>query len=151
MHPSQTPAASPTIGKTLEPTDDTRRRATELNARRLRHGCLPLVPDGNLGMLASQHARYVADTGTLTHLSSEGQDPGARVRDSGIEARGVGETVARGREARRWSSEVGDPASDCDVTRIGVGYGEGRCTVIAPVVGCLVSAGRIRVEIYTAR
>jgi uncharacterized protein YkwD len=54
-----------------------------------------LRPNALLDRVAEQHANNVCLTGRIAHEPSPGEDPQARLLRAGVEARRVGETVAR--------------------------------------------------------
>lgn len=69
-------------------------------ARLRRHASVPpLRGNAILDRLAAAHARAVCADGRVTH-EEEGEDPVARVRRAGLEARWVGEVVARASSRR---------------------------------------------------
>lgn len=68
-----------------------------IGALRERAGALPLRPHRILATVAREHAEHVCRAGRAAHELEPGRDPRRRARERGIEARHVGEVVARGR------------------------------------------------------
>lgn len=71
-----------------------------LAALRAEHGRLALRDNRLLAGVAQAHAEAVCARGRAAHELEPGGDPKARVRRAGLEARQVGETVARARDVR---------------------------------------------------
>jgi len=71
--------------------------AAESALRRLRgsEGLRPLRDNTLLARVAAQHAERVCKSGRVAHELTPGDDPESRLRQEGVEARRVGETVAR--------------------------------------------------------
>jgi uncharacterized protein YkwD len=67
-------------------------RLTQL---RQRQGRVALRENQLLGRVAAEHAERVCKDGRIVHELAPGDDPQRRLRDAGVEARRVGETVAR--------------------------------------------------------
>jgi hypothetical protein len=66
-----------------------------LDALRADAGRPPLRSNALLATAARQHAQQVCETGRVAHELAPGRDPTHRLREAGITARRVGETVAR--------------------------------------------------------
>jgi uncharacterized protein YkwD len=75
--------------------------ATTERLARLRraHDIPPLRANALLERVAAAHATRVCATGVVAHEPAAGSDPKARLRLAGVEARRVGETVARSETA----------------------------------------------------
>ena len=71
----------------------------EIDGLRRRAGALVLRPNELLATSAQRHARRVCETGQVAHRIQGGDDPVARLRAEHVEARSVGEAVARGASA----------------------------------------------------
>jgi uncharacterized protein YkwD len=93
VEPSSAPQESPP-----SPLPDDARIADELNAARRAQGLAPLRRSAALDTVAAAHAATMAATGNVAHDAGDG-DPVERVRAAGIEARIVGENVARAGDA----------------------------------------------------
>jgi uncharacterized protein YkwD len=59
----------------------------------------PLRPNAVLDRVATDHAARVCESGVVAHEPAAGADPKARLRLAGVDARRVGETVARSETA----------------------------------------------------
>lgn len=71
---------------------------TRVAALRERAGSAALRPHRILATVAEAHAQHVCRVGRAAHELEPGRDPRARARARGVEARHVGEVVARGRD-----------------------------------------------------
>ncbi len=102
-------AAEPTpSGYSTSGGSDVPSRVADL---REHHGVSPLRPNRILDAEARRHARHVCTAGRAVHrLDGEG-DPEQRLRGRGIEARVVGETVARARTVSEAMSALADSPS----------------------------------------
>jgi uncharacterized protein YkwD len=80
-----------------------------------------------LDHLAQEQARFVCGSGQVGHESEPGRDPEQRLAKAGVEARRVGEVVARAEnEAAAWSSLERSPAHRMSLLEPGFtdgGYG----------------------------
>lgn len=66
-----------------------------LSAFRRREGAPGVRENQLLGLSAQRHAQRVCELGKVAHRLREGEDPETRLREEHIEARAVGEAVAR--------------------------------------------------------
>jgi len=80
------------------PLADDARILDELNAVRRMQGVVPLRRSAELDAVARAHATRMAAMGSVAHDAGDG-DPTVRVRQAGIEARVIGENVARAGDA----------------------------------------------------
>ena len=71
-----------------------------LSALRAQYSSLPLRNNQLLRRVASKHAQAVCKSGEVVHELDEGGDPEARVALKNIQARSIGETVARAEDTR---------------------------------------------------
>jgi uncharacterized protein YkwD len=70
-----------------------------LSALRREHGRPALRENELLGKVASAHAKRVCEGGHVAHELEPGQDPERRLREAGVQAQRVGETVSRAQNA----------------------------------------------------
>jgi hypothetical protein len=73
--------------------------AKRLARLRRAHEIPPLRPNAVLQRVAAVHAAQVCKSGVVAHEPAAGADPKARLRLAGVDARRVGETVARSETA----------------------------------------------------
>jgi uncharacterized protein YkwD len=113
------PAREPSAASARVPTLDAKPSSENKDAslfsllRELRRsrGSAALRPNRLLDQVAQTHARDVCESGRIAHELSPGADPQARLLESGIQARLVGETVARAVDAATAFSQLGDSPS----------------------------------------
>lgn len=91
--------ASPSIGDEVEASAAARVLSPRVSALRRDHGRLDVRDNRLLFAVASAHAREVCEQGKLAHELVPGRDPEARVREAGLRARLVGETIGRAADA----------------------------------------------------
>jgi uncharacterized protein YkwD len=93
------PLADKPVDKPDDKGDGRERSQSSLFARlsafRRREGVPGVRENQLLGMSAQRHAARVCELGKVAHRLREGEDPETRLRDEHIEARSVGEAVAR--------------------------------------------------------
>jgi uncharacterized protein YkwD len=82
-----------------------------LSAFRRSEGVPGLRQNALLGQSAQRHAERVCELGKVAHRLGEGDDPETRLREEHIEARSVGEAVARAGSADAALSAVFDSPS----------------------------------------
>jgi uncharacterized protein YkwD len=111
--PAPVEAPAPT---TEVPSDAARERTQDslfarLSAFRRREGAGGVRQNQLLGLSAQRHAARVCELGKVAHRLGEGDDPETRLREEHIEARSVGEAVARAGSADAALSAVFDSPS----------------------------------------
>ncbi len=122
------PVAERTIGEVLDsaPLAEGASLESAIGALRHRAEVSPLRSSHLLARLAQRHAEAVCREGRVAHVLDEG-DAERRLMREGVEARHVGEVVARGRdEAAAWHALVSSPShrgalSDRRFTDAGLG------------------------------
>jgi uncharacterized protein YkwD len=82
-----------------------------LSAFRRREGAGSLRTNQLLSLSAQRHASRVCELGKVAHRLNEGEDPETRLREEHIEARSVGEAIARAGSADSALSAVFDSPS----------------------------------------
>jgi uncharacterized protein YkwD len=95
---SQAPAGTPSAprGARTRPVETLFAR---LDGFRHSEGVGSLRPNQALSNSAQRHAQRVCELGKVGHRLSQGEDPETRLREEHIEARGVGEAIARAESA----------------------------------------------------
>lgn len=94
------PEPEPPVADKPDDKGDGRERSqgslfARLSAFRRREGVASVRENQLLGMSAQRHASRVCELGKVAHRLREGEDPETRLREEHIEARSVGEAVAR--------------------------------------------------------
>ncbi|MFI5306024.1 MAG: CAP domain-containing protein [Polyangiales bacterium] len=92
--PNAKPLASPRAAPELAQQGDANAAAL-LSALRRDHGRPALRENALLGKVASAHAQRVCGEGRVAHELEPGEDPERRLREAGVQAHRVGETVSR--------------------------------------------------------
>jgi uncharacterized protein YkwD len=105
-------AAAPDAGPPARPNSRGREALfARLTAFRRNEGVPGLRPNQLLGQSAQRHAERVCELGKVAHRLGEGDDPETRLREERIEARSVGEAVARASSADAALSAMFDSPS----------------------------------------
>lgn len=143
-----TPTATSTPTDDGDMTDRELTRFQQINDERARNGCDPVLPDSRLTHVARAQASYVDDSDDFTHEDANGSDPRHRMEAAGVSANSVGEYLQAGDNTSGWSGGAGDPATDCGVRRLGVGYDGGDVCMHSWLLGCYDWADPIWVEDY---
>jgi uncharacterized protein YkwD len=97
--PAPTPAAQPDAGPPKVTARSREALFARLTAFRRNEGVPGLRQNQLLGQSAQRHAERVCELGKVAHRLGEGDDPETRLREERIEARSVGEAVARSTSA----------------------------------------------------
>jgi uncharacterized protein YkwD len=142
-----TPKPSPTPTDDGDMTDAELARFQQVNDERARNGCSPVLPDSRLTHTARAQASYIDDADDLTHDDANGDGPRERMQAAGVTSSQLGEFLQADNSTGRWSGGAGDPATDCGVHRLGVGYDSG--AVVSCVIIFCSSKGPIWVEDYS--
>ena len=99
-----------------------------MNAHRVDEGCAPLAWRTDVAAVAESHSADMVDRGFFSHTSPEGDGPGERLDDAGIETQGWAENIAYGTGSGAtvlglWLDSPGHRANieNCALTHHGVG------------------------------
>jgi uncharacterized protein YkwD len=109
--PAPPPAAQPDAGAPKATARSREALFARLTAFRRSEGVPGLRQNQLLGQSAQRHAERVCELGKVAHRLGEGDDPEARLREERIEARSVGEAVARSTSADAALSAMFDSPS----------------------------------------
>lgn len=82
-----------------------------IDSFRRQHGVATLRPNQLLSKSAQRHAQRVCELGRVAHRFNDGDDPETRLREERIEARAVGEAIARAESADAALAAVFDSPS----------------------------------------
>ncbi|WP_043262866.1 CAP domain-containing protein [Streptomyces sp. CT34] len=130
---SAAPTASPSAPAVVAaPASDIAARVVQLvNQERAKAGCSPLTLNTKLTKAAQDHSKDMADHSNMSHIGSDGSDPGARITRAGYNWSSYGENVAYGYNTPEsvmagWMSSPGHKRNilDCSFKEIGVGLAQ---------------------------
>jgi len=118
MHPSTLLTALSLlfiVAPSIEAVDDTRMLCL-VNQFRAQNGKKPLGLDSRMNNAASNQSNHMAKTRTMTHTGQNGSTAGQRVKNAGVNWRGVAENVAEGYESEEqvmnaWKTSPGHRAN----------------------------------------
>jgi uncharacterized protein YkwD len=115
--------------------DETETVVALVNQERAEAGCKPVTVDSRLTTAAQEHSQDQADTGTMTHVGSDGSTLGQRITRAGYTWRKVGENVASGTTSPEYAMEMWMNSDahrknilNCAFKNIGVGVVDGYWT-----------------------
>lgn len=109
--PAPPPAAAPDAGTPRSSSRGREALFARLTAFRRNEGVPGLRQNQLLAQSAQRHAERVCELGKVAHRLGEGDDPETRLREERIEARSVGEAVARASSADAALSAMFDSPS----------------------------------------
>jgi uncharacterized protein YkwD len=109
--PAPAPVASPDAGAARTGSRGREALFARLSAFRRNEGVPGLRQNQLLAQSAQRHAERVCELGKVAHRLGEGDDPETRLREERIEARSVGEAVARASSADAALSAMFDSPS----------------------------------------
>lgn len=99
-----------------------------MNAHRVDEGCEPLAWRTDVAGVAESHSADMVDRGYFSHYSPEGDGPGERLGDAGVETQGWAENIAYGTGSGEtvlglWLDSPGHRSNieNCSLTHHGVG------------------------------
>lgn len=106
-----------------------------VNQERAEAGCKPVTVNSRLTSAAQKHSQDQADTGTMTHVGSDGSTLGQRITRAGYTWRKVGENVASGTTSPEYAMQMWMDSDahrknilNCAFKNIGVGVVDGHWT-----------------------